>query len=158
MRQTFAFAVALLLPLASPAVAGADKGGPRAVSCETARCAVEAVLEQSCPCDGAINHGQHVRCVARALRQLAADGTIPRRCRGAIVRCAARSICGKPAFVACERPGAICRIAPSMDVCEGAGGTVLDQASCCAACPTTTTTTVTTTTVPDTSTTTTTVP
>jgi hypothetical protein len=75
------------------------------VDCDVARCAAQNAIDQQCPCDGAASPGLHMRCVAKAARQLAADGVIPAQCKGAIRRCAARSTCGrKPGSVTCEIP------------------------------------------------------
>jgi hypothetical protein len=92
---------------------------------------------------------------------MARDGEIPKTCRGKIVRCAARSICGKPDFVTCHRPtgscdldtatcagdatvacttdfdcGTRCSIKRSAEVCEARGGMVGSGGTCCANCAT----------------------
>ena len=81
--------------------------------CEAARCAVQAALDQHCPCLGVptgtaagkkFNHGRYVSCVVHQVNDLAKSGMIPNNCRGRIKRCAARSICGKPDFVTCQIP------------------------------------------------------
>ena len=56
---------------------------------------------QGCPCTG--NHGQHVSCVAHAVKQAVADGNLDVTCKGKVVRCGARSTCGhKDGFVTCS--------------------------------------------------------
>jgi hypothetical protein len=53
-----------------------------------------------CPCNG--NHGQYVSCIAHEIRTAVASGELDVNCKGAVVRCAARSTCGhKTGFVAC---------------------------------------------------------
>jgi hypothetical protein len=77
------------------------------VDCEPARCAVQAAINQACPCDGPQfkNHGRYVSCVAHVVKRLSKDGTIPTKCKGKIKRCAARSTCNKPVgFVTCTVP------------------------------------------------------
>ena len=63
---------------------------------------VRARIASTCVCTEATNHGQHVSCVAHELRQAVLSGELPVNCKGAVVRCAARSTCGKRAgFVTC---------------------------------------------------------
>lgn len=127
--------------------------GRGAASCEAARADIQA----ACPCDAAPQHGAYVRCVVRAVKAMAARGALAGRCRGKLVRCAARSTCGKPGTVAClaahdtcdvltqtcgddpERHcstdlgcAAGCRIAPSLAACQAAGGTPGTGSTCCA--------------------------
>ena len=74
--------------------------------------AVRARIASTCVCTEATNHGQHVSCVAHELRQAVLSGELPVNCKGAVVRCAARSTCGKRVgFVTC------CFAAPG--VCDG---------------------------------------
>src|SRR5207253_7156785 len=99
---------------ASTYPAGA-KGGPHGGGAgrqgkdagEAARCALRATIDATCGCDSATNHGAHLRCVAHALRRLAGDGLLARRCKGAVRR-AARSACGRPCSVACDVPVSAC--------------------------------------------------
>jgi hypothetical protein len=128
--------------------------------CEAARCAVQATIDASCPCDEATTHGRYVKCVAHVVR----NSDVPRQCRGAVIRCAARSTCGRdesavtcftPNFGKCQHPentcahdpsiscqtnqdcivGTHCGIQPSADKCVAKGGTVGTGTSCCAPCP-----------------------
>ncbi len=73
------------------------------MTCEEARCQFQQTLIEDCSCDQVRNHGQFVRCVAHAVKQLADNDQIPRRCKGKLKRCAARSVCGKQdrGFVTC---------------------------------------------------------
>jgi hypothetical protein len=132
------------------------------VDCEPARCAVQSALDTQCPCAAATNHGRHVSCVAHVLKQMVADGTVPKECRGRITRCAARSICGKEGFVTCQIPvtgtcdlatgfcvedptlaclsdtdcviGSKCKTKRSSDLCLQSGGSVGAGTTCCADC------------------------
>jgi hypothetical protein len=134
------------------------------VDCEPARCAVQQAITDNCSCDMVRNHGQYVKCVTHLVRQLSRDGTVPINCRGKIVRCAARSVCGKPGFVTCQIPvfgscdagacskgesqlpdgsctdktdclvGTKCKIARSVERCEARGGTVGSSPTCCSDC------------------------
>jgi hypothetical protein len=96
------------------------------VDCEPARCAVQATVDQECPCLGvptgttAANHGQHVSCVAHAVNKLAKSGTIPKNCKGKVTKCAAKSICGKDGFVTCN--------IPLLGTCDTTTGTCADNA------------------------------
>lgn len=80
------------------------------VDCEAARCAVQAAIDQACPCDQASNHGRHVSCVAHVVKRLSRDGTIPTNCKGKVMRCAARSTCGKSGTVTCHFPIDVCNL------------------------------------------------
>jgi len=134
--------------------------------CEAERCAAEAAIAAQCACDAG-THGAYVSCVAGASQGLVSD-----ECQGAVVRCAARSTCGKDGAVACLRPkfgpcdkstgtcrkgptvscqssrdcmtGAKCSIKRSAERCTAGGGMVSGSTSCCAACGPTTTTVATT--------------
>jgi hypothetical protein len=142
--------VGALLLLAQPA-------GVMAQDCDAERCAAEAAIAAACPCDDAENHGAYVSCVADA-----AEGLVSEECRGAVVRCAARSACGKEGAVACLRPkrgpcnratgtcrrdpsvscessrdcvgGSKCSIKRSAEKCTDRGGVVSSSDSCCAPC------------------------
>ena len=131
--------------------------------CEPARCAVQAAIARECTCDSATNHGRYVSCVAHVVKDLVANGTVPVNCKGKVVRCAAKSTCGKPGFVRClfptdtcvvdpvtllgtcaENPalacvtdldcGARCKTKSSSDRCTDRGGIVGGTGSCCATC------------------------
>lgn len=121
-----------------------------AQDCDAERCAVT-----ECSCEGAANHGDYVSCVAKA-------AGVSEECRGPVVRCAARSTCGKegavvclrPKFGPCDRSTGTCRKDPSTactspqdcvsmkcsikrsaERCTDHGGTVLAGATnCCAPC------------------------
>jgi hypothetical protein len=150
--------------LVTVAVVGLSTAAYSQTDCEPARCAVQAALDAECPCSVAGNHGRHVSCVAHVVKRLAADGTIPRNCKGKITRCAARSICGKEGFVTCQIPvlgtcdtvagtcvenaallcttdaecviGSKCKIKRSAEQCASRGGTVGDSPTCCSSCVT----------------------
>src|SRR5262245_37862498 len=102
--------------------------------------AARAAAAQQCDCATATNHGQYVSCVTAALNSAVAQGQLRPACRGGIVRCAARSACGRPGFVACCRRGASrthCSVKRSAAACRasrGGSACVSDQASCCDAC------------------------
>jgi len=68
--------------------------------------AVRAAAGQQCDCAGAANHGEYVRCVAGVANEAVAQGMLQPTCRGGIVRCAARSTCGRDGFVTCCRTSA----------------------------------------------------
>lgn len=147
----------------SVGAAGGPPGGgsqPQgSAACEAARCAAQAAIDTTCPCDPATSHGAYVRCVAHALKRAGGGKLVPARCKGSVVRCAARSTCGRPDAVACSVPvsgcnatsgtcandataacaddgdcGVRCRIAPSAARCQAAGGAVRASGTCCAGC------------------------
>ena len=130
--------------------------------CESARCAVQAAIDQECPCAAATNHGRHVSCVAHVVKRLSQQGQVPTSCKGRIKRCAARSICGKEGAVTCQKPvlgtcdlttgtclengallctsdaecvvGTRCSTKRSTEQCTISGGTVGAGSTCCAEC------------------------
>ncbi len=126
--------------------------------CEPARCAVQAALAAECSCAAATNHGRYVSCVAHVVKRLAGT-TIPTNCKGAVKRCAARSVCGKAGFVTCAIPtdtcdptahtcvrnptiacltdadcGTRCKIKRDATLCAASNGIVGTSPTCCAAC------------------------
>src|SRR5262249_6087011 len=65
--------------------------------------AIAAAADAECDCGGASDHGKFVRCVTQIAKSAIRSGTLPKQCKSAVVRCAARSTCGKPGFVTCCR-------------------------------------------------------
>jgi hypothetical protein len=119
--------IALALAVVAPIVlsASAARAGCNDSRLETVRDEILA----ACPCTG--NHGQYVSCVAHAVRQAVTDERLDVNCKGKVVRCAARSTCGKKeGFVTCT----IC--VPG--TCETTAGMCDDGATACtdsAQCP-----------------------
>jgi len=99
--------LALLAPLALAAPVW-SKGKPTPVTCPTD---VPAALAAACPCDGLTppngtaapwrNHGQYASCMARFRNTLRKGGCLTDDLKRTIVRCAARSTCGKNEAVLC---------------------------------------------------------
>jgi len=112
-------------------------------------------LLAECPCTG--NHGQYVSCVAHEVRAAVTSGELDTNCKGKVVRCAARSTCGKKeGFVTCTicEPGTCtesfcddgvtactdgtqcpqvldrCSMKSSAEHCLARGG-IVGQGSCC---------------------------
>lgn len=141
-----------LLAFAFPRLVSAACADPAAVA------ATRAQAELVCPCATATTHGAYVRCVADVARVAADHGDLPNGCRGAVVRCAAKSTCGRPGFFTCCRTKASgqtsCSRKSDASRCRAPSGghaCVGSAASCCDACtaggctnPTTSTTTTTT--------------
>jgi hypothetical protein len=135
-KLTYAIvAGAALFFLAGPAHAKCDPDGADAADVAAARAAIAA----SCDCAGAPNHGTYVKCaVATAKAEL-----VNQSCKGAVVRCAARSTCGKPNFVTCCRTNSKgktnCSTRRSVSSCKaprGGSACVGVHASCCDSCTT----------------------
>lgn len=119
--------------------------GGAACTDQTAVTATRTAADTACTlagngCSNAKNHGQYVKCVAAQAKQAVTAGTLPKECKGAVVKCAARSTCGKPGFVTCcvTKAGTTkCGIKSSATACKAPkGGTacVGSHASCCDAC------------------------
>jgi hypothetical protein len=131
-----------------PESPGGGKGPP---SCDAAAVSgAAAAIAEACPCDGRSddagavvpwkNHGQYVRCVARATRLAVkgSDGALHRRCVKDALRCAARSTCGRAdGVVNCTTTSGTessCSFRPSAAECSADGGTA-GTGSCCAPVP-----------------------
>jgi hypothetical protein len=96
-------------------------------------------------CTTAQNHGQYVSCIAKKTNDAVVAQTLPKECKGAVKRCAAKSTCGKAGFVTCcrtkPRPGGgtatKCSIKKDAAHCTApTGGTACPgtHSSCCDAC------------------------
>lgn len=120
-----AVGVVTLLLLASSAPARSP------VDCEAARCAVQSAVGQGCPCAEGATRSEHFRCVARVVRDLVRDGTVPLACRRSIKHCATRSVCGRPAgAVACDIPEVMGTCAIGLGFCHHPDGTILYTHPC----------------------------
>ena len=80
--------------------AWAQVATPTPIDCDAVRCQVQSMID-ACAAN-ARNHGKCVSCIAHATK----DPSIPKQCRGKIVRCAARSTCGKPSAETCQTTSA----------------------------------------------------
>ena len=81
-----------------------------------------AQVALNCNCAGSTNHGAFVKCAT----QQAKTNLTNQSCMGQVVRCAARSTCGKPNFVTCCRTSATgqtrCSTKSGADQVQGAEG------------------------------------
>lgn len=110
--------------------------------------AARQAARTACPCAAAANHGAYVSCVAgvandRSSLPSSDPNFLPRNCKGAVKKCAARSVCGKPdAVTCCITKGTVTKCKTKKDAmhCSDAGGTPTGTSStgcssCCDACP-----------------------
>src|SRR5262245_25949914 len=131
-----AMALSLLALTAHRSAAKCDVTGADAAAVAEARRQVKL----GCPCDSFTNHGQYVSCAAGAAKTALQD-TNP-SCKGAVVKCAAKSTCGKSGFVTCCRTSAKgvtkCSTKSDGDHCKvpkgGSACVALGIPSCCDAC------------------------
>ena len=100
-----------------------------ALTCEDARCMFQQQVDAECSCSQARNHGQYVKCVGKIIRQLTSEHPEFKNCRGKLVRCAARSTCGKEGFVTCNRIVAV-------GTCDTTSGLCLDADIATTSCAT----------------------
>ena len=148
MRRIVVFGSIVLSGIVLSVSAHARCTDPRAAD-------VRAQINAECHCTG--NHGQYVSCVAHHVRDAVRNDAVDTNCKGAVVRCAARSTCGKKTgFVACAicGPGTCtnslcddgvtacadsstcppvvnhCSMKSSADFCAARGG-VASTGSCC---------------------------
>jgi hypothetical protein len=113
--------------------------------------ATRTAAEAACALEGngcatAASHGKYVSCIAQQTNLAVQNGTLPKSCKGAVKKCAAKSTCGKPGFVTCcrtkpksdgssvtkcsiKKSAESCRPPKNGTACAGA------QSSCCDACP-----------------------
>jgi len=87
--KTFALALAVMAPLVLSA--SGVRAGCNDPDLETVRDRILA----TCECTG--NHGQHVSCVAHKVNDAVRSGLLDVNCKGKVVRCGARSTCGRRA-------------------------------------------------------------
>jgi len=152
MRHLALGLIAFVLTLpAAPAVFAACGDRPQDAQ---AVAAARAAAAARCDCASARSHVRHVSCVAGVASDAVRKGQLRALCKAAVVRCAARSTCGRPGSAACCRTDArgtrTCRIKSGAASCTAppsGSACVSDAASCCDACgaggcapPTTTTT------------------
>ena len=98
MRLVVCLSATVVLGLTG--LAFAQSAAPTPVDCEAVRCSLQNAIS-ACTANPK-NHGKCVSCIAHAVH----DAAIPQQCRGKVVRCAARSTCGKPAFETCHTQSA----------------------------------------------------
>lgn len=153
MRDRLRGIVACLLVLgAAPGARAACGDRPRDAG---DLAAARAVAAGRCDCDAATSHAPYVQCVARVASEAVAAGDLRRECRVNLVRCGARSSCGRRGAVPCCRTNAEgirrCSIRQAAACTPPPGGTAClgDGPSCCDGCgpgrcegPSTTTTTL----------------
>jgi len=149
MKTALSYAVVMAFVLVSaPPIFATDcaTDDPTGASVAAAR----ASADQSCHddgrgCDNAPSHGAYVSCVAHAVNALSSgpSPSLPRSCKGAVKRCAARSTCGKQdrGFVTCYRTDSSgttkCSIKAESSLCtapSGGSACVGSNASCCDSC------------------------
>jgi hypothetical protein len=94
-----------------------------------------AAVEIECPCGAATDRGGYRRCVGQALQRRIARLQLPASCAATVLKCAVRSTCGRPGFVACcGMKRGRCRAVRDAARCVRRGGTPGRWASCCDAC------------------------
>ncbi len=108
--------------------------------------ATRAAADQACTskgmgCSTAKSHGEYVSCVAHQAKAAVKAGTLPKQCKGTVVKCAAKSTCGKPGFVTCCRTtkqgNPACAITPRAARCTApkhGAACVGSVPSCCDVC------------------------
>jgi hypothetical protein len=105
--------------------------------------AARATAEANCTAQGrgcftAASHGQYVSCIAHEAKALSTgDGaTLPKSCKGAVKKCAARSVCGKQdrGFATCCVTNASGEVTCKTGQAENCSGVVGTCGSCCDAC------------------------
>ena len=135
-------AVAVLLAASQAVAMPGGNGKGHGGACDpNALSASRAVVDASCDCMAATNHGTYVSCVQHAVKDGIGTGTVTKSCKKALKQGAAHSVCGKPGAVACCRTKAsgttACSIRPTATACTApSGGTacVSPLPSCLDAC------------------------
>ena len=108
--------------------------------------AARSTAEGNCALEGAgcfnaPSHGKYVSCIAKQAKALSSGDapTLPKSCKGAVKKCAARSACGKQAkgFATCcvtNGAGEVSCKTKRSESCIAVGGVVGTCGSCCDAC------------------------
>ena len=128
-----------LLVAVAPAFAAAPCISPEDLA---AVAAARAKVKDRCSCTGAISHSAYVRCVATVANEEMVAQRLPRACRKVVVKCGAKSVCGKPPgfFPCCKtnRLGKVkCKVRLVQQCNSGPGGSHcvgFNHESCCDAC------------------------
>ena len=94
--RVFLVMAALLLGRSEARATLLDQGEISA-ECQAARCAVQAQIDQACPCDTAQSHVAYVNCVLPLVIRL-----VPIQCQVQVFNCAANSTCGLQGFQTCD--------------------------------------------------------
>ena len=135
VRFLVAFSALFLVASQAQAKCGDAVGDDAAVA------AARVQANADCPCASFDNHGQYVKCVKGVAIARADNMTLPKNCKGSVIKCAAKSTCGKPGFVTCCKTTATgkvkCATKPSAAKCtppSGGSACVSGQSSCCDAC------------------------
>jgi len=139
MRRMIGFALAVAMTLCLAPRAFGDACSLSASDLQTKRAGYDAACAAMSPprgCTTAGNHGRYVSCIAQ---QAKADTSLPNSCRGAVVKCAAKSTCGKSSFTCCRTKNGVtkCTTKSSMSGCTPPKGGMVcvgKHASCCDAC------------------------
>lgn len=94
------------------------------------RAAARQDVKDNCNCATAENHGAYVKCSAGRVN---ANTSLPKSCRGAVKKCAAKSNCGKPGFIICCKKNSsgktTCAAKKDCDHCVAPSG----GSKCCSA-------------------------
>jgi hypothetical protein len=127
-----AMAFSLLAFTAQRSYAGCDPTGADMTDVAHAR----EMVNTNCPC-GPTNHGQYVKCAGEQAKMFLTNQS----CKGVVVKCAAKSTCGKPNFVTCCRTNSMgvtkCSTKSNATHCTppmGGKACVSTKSSCCDAC------------------------
>ena len=137
LRFLVAFSALFLVASQAQAKCGDNVGDEAAVA------AARAAANAACDCDSFTNHGQYVKCVKDiAIARTKTDPPLlPKNCKGSVIKCAAKSTCGKPGFVTCCKTSSTgkvkCSTKPNASKCtppSNGSACVSGQSSCCDAC------------------------
>ena len=138
MRTTISGALVIAMLFGGLAVAharcGDQPGDAQAVA------DARAQVASDCDCNAG-THGAYVKCAAGVANDRASHNLLRESCKGAVKKCAARSMCGKPGFVTCCRTNASgvtkCSIKSGAAKCtppKDGSACVGTFSSCCDAC------------------------
>jgi len=83
---------------------------------------IEAQIATTCDCAGADKPKTYKKCVKGLVKDAVRAGTLPKGCKGGVVKCEAKSTCGRPGSIACcavKKNGKVkATIAKSADKCR----------------------------------------
>src|SRR4030095_1227065 len=132
VRVLVAFSALCLVAGQAQAKCGDNPGDDAAVA------AARAQVATDCPCGSFTNNGQYVKCAKTVAIDRVGAMTLPSNCKGAVIKCAAKSTCGKPGFVTCCKTSGsgktTCSTKPDASKCKppaSGSACVSTFSSCC---------------------------
>jgi hypothetical protein len=87
----------------SLAVAPSARGACTSDTCtdQTVVDSMRSLIADACDCAGSAKHGKYVKCAKQLVKSSVKDATLPKQCRGPVMKCEAQSTCGRQGSAVC---------------------------------------------------------